>query len=200
MRIYAETNFLVELAREQDQAEACEEIVRRVEENEATLILPAFSLTEASNALDLHQRTRKEAAESITRTIANERRTSSGEQYEVARNALLVLLLQSNEYEANRLHDLTDRLIKVCTWIELTSTIALDGRKLEQRFKLRPFDAVVLAAVLSHLRASPAEKCCFVNSNKNDFNHSDIRAELAVSQCKLLTDFESAKGYLRTEA
>ena len=51
MRVYVETNFVLELVLEQEDGPACESILRSAEIASITLALPAFSLAEAASSL-----------------------------------------------------------------------------------------------------------------------------------------------------
>ena len=59
MRVYAETNFLVEVALAQEEAAICQEIVSFCEAGSVELIFPAFSMPEAYHALVGKQRERE---------------------------------------------------------------------------------------------------------------------------------------------
>ncbi len=51
MIVYVKTNFVLELARLQEQHESCEELLNLASTNKIKLVLPAFSITEARTAL-----------------------------------------------------------------------------------------------------------------------------------------------------
>lgn len=46
MRVYVETNFVLELALRQEQNESCEALLRLAEASRIGLVVPAFSLLE----------------------------------------------------------------------------------------------------------------------------------------------------------
>jgi hypothetical protein len=51
MNVYVESNFVLEYALEQDECEACGEIVRLAANGKLTLVVPAFSLAEPHQAI-----------------------------------------------------------------------------------------------------------------------------------------------------
>lgn len=56
-RLFVETNFLLELALEQEQTAACEALLGLAEAGAITLSIPAFSVFEARSTID--QRAKK---------------------------------------------------------------------------------------------------------------------------------------------
>lgn len=51
MKVYVETNFVLELALEQAQHESCEQLLRLSEGGRIELVIPAYSLVEPHETL-----------------------------------------------------------------------------------------------------------------------------------------------------
>jgi len=51
MIIYVESNFILELALEQEQCQSCEEILKICESGKGSLVIPAFCISEAYQTL-----------------------------------------------------------------------------------------------------------------------------------------------------
>lgn len=51
MNVYAESNFVLETALEQDEGESCNEIIRLASAGRLGLVIPAFSLAEPHQAI-----------------------------------------------------------------------------------------------------------------------------------------------------
>jgi hypothetical protein len=192
MRLYAETNFLLELARAQTAAHACDDLLELCVKGRLELVMPVFSLTEASNKLDARLREKLRFNDSVRNFIADDARTPDNARLEGARDALRAALLTSSESDALRFASVIDAVAKNCHWIDLGLAVALEGRSCEKLFELRPFDAVVLASVVTHLRASTRDQSIFVTTNKRDFDAPEIRGVLQSQGCELITNFEHA--------
>lgn len=58
MRVYVESNFVLEQALQQEQCEACESILQLASAGRISLCVPAFSLAEPHQALTLKDKAR----------------------------------------------------------------------------------------------------------------------------------------------
>ena len=79
MRVYAETNFLVEVALAQEEAAICQEIVSLCEAGSVELIFPAFSMPEAYHALVGKQREREKFSGELDAQLKKFRRSATFE-------------------------------------------------------------------------------------------------------------------------
>ena len=53
MNVYAESNFVLEHALQQEESDSCGEIIRLASASKITLVVPAFSLAEPYQAISL---------------------------------------------------------------------------------------------------------------------------------------------------
>ena len=87
MNVYVETNFVLELAFQQEELESCEQILRRCEAKRIQLVIPAYSLAEpheklirqAKNRSELHRKLHDEL-EQLKRTELYSSRISNFDQ------------------------------------------------------------------------------------------------------------------------
>ena len=64
---------------------------------------------------------------------------------------------------------------------------------------LSPQDALVYAAVLSHLTQSDAPQSCFLNKNSKDFDDPDLVEELNTYNCRLLPRFDIGYQFILSQ-
>lgn len=204
MILYAETNFVLELAFQQEGHEKCRAILDLVEESDGLeLALPAFCIGEAYERQICRQRDR----EGLHRRLMDELGELScfpsyagrlGELQEVT-----ALLAESGEEELQRLETVLGELYNAATLIPLDKAVARQAHRQQSCRGLGPQDALVYASILSHLRCtqavgSPVEQhSCFVTCD-NDFTDEDIRTDLEALGCKILFKFDDALGYIRS--
>jgi predicted nucleic acid-binding protein len=191
VRVYAESNFVLELALEQEQHRACEDLVRLAADAAIELVLPSFALLEPYHTLV--------------------RRKGEGNDLQLQ----LQLHVQAKQLErtasiamdAPRLREAADLVLRAdqAAWkrfLEVRSTLLrvarvsmIDGRVLDEALKLAADikqlelpDAVMLAAVLVDAAERPSQSV-FLNRNTRDFNDPDIKARLEQVSCELIGGF-----------
>jgi predicted nucleic acid-binding protein len=189
VRVYAESNFILEIALEQEQHRACEDLVRLAADAAIELVLPSFALLEPYHTLvrrrneghdlrlQLHaQATQLERTASITLDAPRLREAAD-------------LVLRADQAAWKRLLEVRTTLLRVAR----VSTI--DGRVLDDALKLAADvkqlelpDAVMLAAVLVDAAERPSQSV-FLNRNTRDFNDPDIKARLRQVSCELIGGF-----------
>ncbi len=204
MIVYVETNFLLELAYQQESFESCEEILRLAKGGLISLVLPAFCITEAY--LTWHRKnTERQKFHAQLQTYLSELSRSAPyrglvDQY---RDVMTALIAGSEESRV-RLVDAIASIEPDGSTIPLTFEVIYMVGFHEDAYSLSPQDALVLASVKSHseLRGGPQ---CFVSKDRG-FVKQKIREELRSerSECKVIFNFDDAlahiKNALRPEA
>lgn len=77
MDIYVESNFVLELALEQEQHESCRQIVELSDAGEARLIIPAYSLIEPYERIVLYAKKRTRVANDLADEVKKLLRSKS---------------------------------------------------------------------------------------------------------------------------
>ena len=77
MKVYVETNFVLELAVLQEQHSSCDKILSLCEENRIELILPAYSLAEPFEKLHRRQEKRRILQQELKTELMQITRSSS---------------------------------------------------------------------------------------------------------------------------
>jgi predicted nucleic acid-binding protein len=199
MNIYVETNFVLELVFQQEQAASCEQILLLCEAGNASLIIPAYSLAEphekltrqASNRKDLQQVLEAELRQ-LVRTAAYATRINSIQD-------IASLLVQSNEEEKQRFTHYRDRLLHVAEIVPLTRDILTTAAAYEIPYDLKPQDALVYASVITHLRHHQPTNSCFLNKNTRDFDNPDIVDELNRYHCRMIPRFDHGLSFIQAQ-
>lgn len=197
MIVYVETNFVLELALLQEQADSCEQILRLAENGYVRLVLPAFSLAEPFGTMDRRKSARNQASENLKPPLRELERTAPYRPHvDVIKPTLDLLLSRSAYDERDRLDETWERIARIAEVVPLDSDILIAAAMLRDRFTLSPQDAVVYASIRSHLQREHPARCCFLNRNAHDFTRPDIAADLRSFRCKLLPHFDQGYGYI----
>jgi predicted nucleic acid-binding protein len=196
VRVYAESNFILELALEQEQHRACQELVRLANDTAIELVVPAFALLEPHHTLvrrrsEGHglQRQLQDQAKQLARTA------SIAADVPRLRDAA-DLVLRADQAAWQRLLDVRTTLLRIARVAIIDSRVLDDALKLTAEIELALPDAVILAAVLVDAAERPAQSI-FLNRNTKDFDDPDVKARLRQVSCDLIGGFEGGLARVR---
>jgi len=188
VKVFVESNFVLELALSQAQSGACAELLDLAEAGTIELVLPAFSLAEPYHTLGGRSVQRRELADRLDSELKQLSRTATLTAESSQHHAAVAFLAKVNEEEVRRHEDASRRLI------EHTRLLPLNGDALRHSWSLTADhdmsgpDAVVLASILLDLSEGEAESL-FLNRNAKDFEYPDVLALLRSRGCRLITSF-----------
>lgn len=203
MIVYAETNFVLELAFEQEEHESCRGIVELAREGELELAVPAFCVGEAYGRQIRRQRDREELQRRLAKELGELSRSPAyaGRLDEV--REVTALLVETSEEDRGRLETILSEIYETATLIPLGEDVAREAQRQQTSRGLGPHDALVYASVLVHLNDSETKDPtteqlrCFVTRDK-DFADQDVRADLDGLGCELLFKFDAALKYAQS--
>lgn len=197
MNVYVETNFVLELALVQEQQASCEALLRLSEAGSVGLAIPAYSLVEPYEAIVRRHRQRKKMKADLDVEIGQMTRTAAYSERLSGFQDLTALLIDSADEETKRLEEVRRRLLKACDVIPLDAPCLAAAVRYQDEHDLSPQDAMVYAAVISHLTRSAAKESCFLNRNSKDFDDPDIVDELQSHACRLIPRFDDGLDHVR---
>lgn len=200
MNVYVETNFVLELAFQQEQHNSCESILLLCESGKTNLFIPAYSLVEPHEKLKRQYNRRRELQSLLDAEIRQLARTSSYTSRINSIRDLSSLLVQSNEEEKERFDSYRQRILKIARVIPLTVKIIKAAANYENAYDLTPQDAHVYASVIFHLRKKLSADNCFLNRNTRDFDNPDIVDELEKNNCKMIPRFDDGYKFIHKQS
>ncbi|MUG94394.1 PIN domain-containing protein [Scytonema sp. UIC 10036] len=198
MKIYVETNFVLELAFQQEQCASCEQILQLCEAGRSQLVIPAYSLAEPHEKLSRQARNRKEIQQALDAELRQLSRTTSYTMRIRSIQDISLLLVQSNEEERKRFVEYRERLLKIAQVVPLTVDILTEAAACESPYDLSPQDALVYASVITELRQHLPAAACFLNRNSKDFDSPDIVDELKRLNCKMIPTFDGGYAFIQS--
>lgn len=194
MRVYAETNFVLEMVLEQGESVEAGSIVRLATSESIELALPAASLFEAYETVHRRRAERRELVSRIDDELVQIGRSLS---MATEASALRGTLVRASALITERYEDVRDELLRAARWIRLDRDVLDSAREMEADHGLGTPDAVMLASVLLDARENPRPSV-FVTKNTRDFDTPDVRAALEAVDCEPL--FKIAAAYGRAKA
>lgn len=201
MMVYIESNFVLELVFLQEQYQSCQQILALCETGEVRLVLPAFCIAEPYEAFVRKRNARNVLRQEIMMELQQLSRSNALPKNLVdALKNVINILTQTNEEEAQRLHQTLGRILKISETIPVVPDIlSLAATFQEEPLELSLQDSIVYASIVHHLDNHNASQKCFLNRNSRDFNKPDIHATLKNHNCKLLFSFEKGYNYIKSQ-
>jgi predicted nucleic acid-binding protein len=200
MIVYVESNFILELALQQEQFESCLKILDFCETGKASLILPAFCIAEPYENLVRRTITRRGIRNSFNKEFDQLKRSKSYKEEIEALRSVTDLFIKIAEDELHRLYVMFDGVLAIATLVPLDRDIVKQASDLKNALKLSPQDSFVYASILHHIETAKEEKKCFLNKNVKDFGDPDIIETLTRKyNCRILFDFNSGYGYVSNQ-
>ncbi len=200
MIIYAESNFVLELALLQKEHQSCQKMLSLCETGNVNLVLPTMCLTEPLDTLVRRGKNRKALAFKLETEVGQLSRTALFQIKQDIVLEIVKLLLQSIENEMPRLFCELEKILKVAEIVPMVPEILALATDFQISLKLPPQDSIVFASVVHHLNTTDKTiPKCFLNLNSKDFNHLDIETTLDSHNCKLLFSFEKGYNYIQNQ-
>jgi len=197
VKIYVETNFVLELAFQQEQSNSCEQILLLCEAGHSQLVIPAYSLAEPHEKLNRQARSRRDIQKALDLELRQLSRTPSHMLRIRSIEDISSLLVQSNEEERDRFVHYRERLLKIAQVIPLTADIISEAAACEIPYDLSPQDALVYASVITHLHQNLPMVACFLNRNSKDFDSPDIVNKLKSLNCRMISRFDHGYDFIQ---
>jgi predicted nucleic acid-binding protein len=197
LRLFVESNFVLELALHQEQRSFCEDLLRVCTSKSADLVLPSFCIGEPLQTLARRARERGELKQRLREALVLLGRTARYEAEAARLRNVLPLLTAANDEERRQLDETLRSVLKICRLIPLDHAVVARARTLELENELAPEDAIVASSVLEDLEANSAPSC-FVTRDSSDFEVPNLMGKFGGLGCKVLFGFESALNYLRS--
>lgn len=197
MRVYVETNFVLEIALLQTEHICCNEIFDLASSSKIELVVPAYSLVEPHETLSRRHSERLMMKDFVDKEFKLLARSENYREQLANHKSITDILTKSRFEEAKRLHDTQKSMIKTATILPLDSCIVSAAHECEQEYGLKPQDSTVLASILLHLQKSSQTSSCFINRNAKDFEDPDIVKKLDNFNCKLISNFTDGIKFIR---
>ena len=198
MIVYVESNFLLELARQQEQAASAEEILRLAEHGGVDLAFPTFAACEPFSTLTYYSAQRNRFVnQELLPQLRDLSRLEPQRGHVPLLQQLQHTLLTLGRSEMERLEATVARLMRAGRSIPLTAPVFEEARFSRSSLGLSVQDAIVYALVLTDLRRRPKKTPkCFLSTNLNDFGDPAIKGELARFHCEFKAKFDAGLAYI----
>jgi predicted nucleic acid-binding protein len=196
VNVFVETNFVLELALEQQESSACEKLIELARAASIRLLLPAYSLVEPHETLTRRRLDREALRLRVSIELAQLARSKPLAERAAASQEIVNLLIASDEYEIDGIEQVKQRLWAAGEVLPLDLDVLRSAAECQADYDLSPQDAVVYASIRARLELDHASDSCFVSRNPRDFDNIDLRRDLASFNCKYFSSFATALRYI----
>ncbi len=187
MRVYVESNYLVELALEQEQSEACERLLALAEQSRVELVMPVYAVMESLNAVNRRLSGFADLDQKVTGSLEQVGRNAT---LKAEADGLKGLMLKARKMALGSYENTKSRVLRSGRVLPLDWLAMTKADKMRHDLGLELPDAVMLACVLIDLDASPpTEAAVFANRNTKDFDDPAVRVLLRDRDCTLISSF-----------
>jgi predicted nucleic acid-binding protein len=197
VKVYVETNFVLELALEQEQHESCEQLLQLAHSKRIDLVIPAYSLVEPHDALRRRHLSREAMKVGIDRELGLLIRSANYQERLEGFRDITNLLIESTKEETRRLEEVRLRVLGACILLPLDFDCMASATAYRLNYGFSPPDALVYAAVIAHLESSEGVESCFLNRDK-DFDDPDLVEEMRGHHCALIPSFDNGLSYIQS--
>lgn len=210
MIVYVETNFILELAFEQNQDQAVDEIIKLAERDKINLAFPGFSISESLSKVTRQSRDREEFRKSLVKELQKLRESRSYQQSVRDLDPALELLQNVISKEPDRLISVLEQVLQVGTLLELDSSSFSQAQAYKVQLGTSIEDSIIYSAIISDLKYRPRKETkLFLSKDakafggKKDKKKADvyqlIEVELESYGCKYIPGFKDGLGYIESE-
>ncbi len=198
MRMYVESNFLLEITRRQEESAHAQELLQLAWENRIDLAVPAFSLAESFWTQRKDSDKRKGYLGALSDEVTQLQRSHDRAHVTETAGTLIQQLRELEFDESLALDELVGEFCEVGRVLDLNAEVMQAARQIEMQTTLTIQDALVLASVTSDLTANPPpEHCAFVSRDRKAFQDANIIEFLNKRRCNYIPDFRNAVLFVR---
>jgi predicted nucleic acid-binding protein len=200
MILYVESNFILEIVFQQEQADSAEALLQLGEERKIEIAFPTFSLIEPYWTIKHRGEQREGLCEELNRELNQLRRSESHKDLVLNLESARKTMLELERHNLSSLKSTTLRVLSIGKAIEIGQEVFAGALVHQSRYGLSLLDAVVYSAVANDLarRGDPSPKC-FVSKDNKAFFDPGIIAELSSHNCRYISSFEDALNFIRSQ-
>ena len=200
MKVYVETNWLLDLALEQERIQASSFVVELAKEQKAHLCLPEISLVEADQKI-VRRRLQRETLIENLRQEGRELVRSRDTIYQSQAAAIdqdIFQLRDISDFEREHFNSTVRDISKFLTWLHLDNDCLQKSFDFEEHYDLNRLDALIYAVIRADAASDLASNKCFIDYDGH-FQNPKLKRDMTGLGITLLGSPESVENFLRNK-
>ena len=199
MRVYVESNAVLEIAFQQPEMEYVEDVIALAAQGRIDLSYPAIALYEPLSTVVYRKNERARIFEPIKRQSTEFARSRHLRLVATAINVIARSFRQADRSEQTPLPATLALLVQYGRVIHLDSEILADAVSATDTYAFGLKDAIVYSSLLADLMRDPGDgDHVFTSRDTNAFGSVDVRRELSAAGCRYIARFRDGRDYIRS--
>lgn len=202
MIVYIESNFILEIALQQEQSLYAENILGLATQGEITLAFPDFALSEPFATVMHRNGERKKISNNLIDIFKEIRRSKSHGQIMMHAGSIMSMLRDVEIREWEGLHGIVAQLLHIGIPIPCNAKCLEQALVYRTRHGLSSQDAFIYASIMADVQKHPqSNKKCFLSRDRRAFGQDDdrtIKAELDAYNCRYIGSFLQGLDYIQS--
>lgn len=197
MIVYIESNFVLELAREQEQVSSAKAIIDLAESGKIQLLFPGFALSEPFSTVIRQGNERNGLYDLLKKTLEELKRSEPYKQIALDLEPVIGTLKETYVRDLDLLHTACDSLLSIGKSIETDISSFRQAVIYQGELGLKPQDSIIYSAIISDMRLRPHEEAkCFLSRDTKAFNNPRLKAELKLYNCRYMGSFKDGLSFI----
>lgn len=199
MIVYVESNFVLEIALEQEQISATYAILALAESGKIKLAIPSFALSEPFEGVMRERRERNSLRLSLMKALSNLERSEPHKQVIRELKPVADILKIAHVRQLDLLHTTFNKLLSVGECIECNAACFIEALQYQKSLDLSPQDSIIYSTLVADLKSRPlSEVKCFLSRDKRAFDSKHaIRTELNANNCRYIGNFHKGLDFIQ---
>ncbi len=202
MIVYIESNFMLEIALEQEQSSAARSIFSLAESRQIELAYPSFVLSEPFESVMRARRERNTTYKSLEKVLSDLERSEPHKQIMLDLKPVINVLKNAHKMQIDLLYTIFGQLARIGRCIHIDASIFGDASAYRDSLDLSPQDSIIYSAMVADLKKQPEqERKCFLSRDRKAFGNDDyrsVKAELEKHNCRYIGSFTQALDFIRS--
>ena len=199
MIVYVESNFVLELALDQEQGQAAQAILTLAAGGALRLVVPAFALSEPFATINYRGSEREKFIVAQAQQERDLDRSTLHKDVAAQLRLIRPILSEVRKTQMNALADVVARLLSVGEMAALGLSTYQQAREYEVVSSLSPQDAIIYATVVAHLQQqNPSEAKCFLSRDSKGFDQPALKTQLGQFNCRYISNFDDGLRYIQS--
>jgi hypothetical protein len=199
MIVYVESNFVLEIALEQEQISAAYAILTLAENGKIKLAIPSFALSEPFECIMRERRERNGLRLSLVKALSNLERSEPHKQIIRDLKPIVDILKVAHVRQLDLLHTTFNKLLIVGECIECNAACFIEALQYQKSLDLSPQDSMIYSTMVADLKRRPqSEIKCFLSRDKRAFDSKHaIRTEQDANNCRYIGNFHQGLDFIQ---
>ena len=202
MVVYVESNFVLEIALEQEQSSAARSILSLAESRQIELAYPSFVLSEPFENISRARRERNDLQVSLLKTFSYLKRSEPYKGIMLDSGPTISVLRDAYGRQKDLLDATFDQLIGVGRCISIDLSIFREALAYQRGLYLSPQDSIIYSAIVADLKGQAQDETkCFLSRDRKAFGRNDdrsVKGELEEYNCRYIGNFSQGLDFIRS--